>query len=479
MSIRITVCVVAIGGVLGCARIVSESAWTPPARFERDGWRTDPAAVGASTTAAPRAAEPTGVLTLQRAVEVALARNPELAAVSWGVGAAEARVAQAALRPNPELELEIEEFGGSGEASGFDAAATTLAVGQEIELGGKRAKRTEVARIERRLAAWDREAKRLDVIAEVSAAFVEVVAAQEMVGVAGENATLAERTLEVAAERVAAGKVPEIEEVQARVEFASSRIELARAGRALVMAREALAETWGADEPAFSAAAGDLAATREVPRLGELLSLARRGPEIARLADEVALREAELAAERAEATPNLGVSVGVQRFEESGDTAFMVGVAIPLPVSDRNQGGIAAAERELSGALEERRASVVAATAAVRRAHHRLASAHEEAEGLRSEVLPAARKAFDAAEEGYRGGKFGHLAVIEAQRALSDARAQYVEAAAERRLAAIEVERLAGLKIESTVDAMVGTVPGASSPDVGPAPRAGPGASSP
>ena len=135
--------------------------------------------------------------------------------------------------------------------------------------------------------------------------------------------------------------------------------------------------------------------------------------------------------------------------------------------------GIAAAERELSGALEERRAAVVAATAALRRAHHRLASAHEEAESLRSEVLPGARKAFDVAEEGYRRGKFEYLAVLEAQRALSDARAQYVEAAAERRLAAVEVERLAGPGPESTVDATAESVPGASSPDVGPARRAG------
>ena len=107
------------------------------------------------------------------------------------------------------------------------------------------------------------------------------------------------------------------------------------------------------------------------------------------------------------------------------------------------------------------------------RAHHRLASAHEEAESLRSEVLPGARKAFDVAEEGYRRGKFEYLAVLEAQRALSDARAQYVEAAAERRLAAVEVERLAGPGPESTVDATVKSVPGASSPDFSPAPRAG------
>lgn len=452
MSARITVCVIAMGGILGCARPITESAWKAPPRLDRDGGR-----VGAPLRLdAARPPDPTGALTLERAVALALARNPELAAASWGVGAAEARIGQAALRPNPEVELEIEEFGGTGDAGGFDAATATLAFGHEIELGGKRALRTEVARVERRLAAWDREAKRLDVIADASAAFVEVVAAQQMAVVAGENAKLAERTLEVASERVAAGKVPQIEEVQARVELASSRIELARARRTLVMAREALAETWGSARPAFGVAEGDLTDAGGVPLLDGLLTRALGSPEIARLADEVALREAELAAERANATPNLGVSIGVQQLAESGDTAFMVGIAIPLPICDRNQGGIAAAERELSGALEERRAAVMAATAALRRAHHRLASAHEEAESLRSEVLPGARKAFDVAEEGYRSGKFEYLAVLEAQRALSDARAQYVEAAAERRLAAVEVERLAGP--ESTVRATVKSV---------------------
>lgn len=99
--------------------------------------------------------EPTGALTLPEAWGLTLMHNPRLRVFSLEVRAAEARQLQASLRPNPTLEIEVEDFGGSGSMSGFDAAETSLLIRQPLELGGKREKRMQTAAVERALADVD------------------------------------------------------------------------------------------------------------------------------------------------------------------------------------------------------------------------------------------------------------------------------------------------------------------------------------
>jgi len=99
--------------------------------------------------------KPTGVVTQEQALALALEHSPELKAFSLDINAAEASRVQANLRPNPKLEIEVEEVGGSGNRSGFDSAETTVAVAQPIEMGRKRTRRAALASLEKELAEWD------------------------------------------------------------------------------------------------------------------------------------------------------------------------------------------------------------------------------------------------------------------------------------------------------------------------------------
>lgn len=152
-----------------------------------------PSEPDAAVSASPHIGDPAGVLTLSRALSLVLTRNPELAGYSWEVRAGEARTLQAGFRPNPDIEAEIEDFGGSKERKSLEVAETTVALSQLIELGGKRSKRERVAALQRDLAGWDYEAKRFDVLTEVTKAFVEVLGAQQQVVYTGELVRLAAR----------------------------------------------------------------------------------------------------------------------------------------------------------------------------------------------------------------------------------------------------------------------------------------------
>ena len=109
-------------------------------------------------------------------------------------------------------------------------------------------------------------------------------------------------------------------------------------------ARQSLAALWGARNPEFTNASGDLLTLRPIGPWKHLLDELERNPDYLRFATEARLRDAELRLARAQARPNVVFGIGMRRFEETNDTALVAGFSIPLPMSDRNQGAIREAE---------------------------------------------------------------------------------------------------------------------------------------
>ena len=388
-------------------------------------------------------------LTLTQALELAAKFSSDLAASAQDVLAAEGHARQAGAWPNPELEIETEEFGGADTREGFDAAETTVRITQPIELGGKRSRRQALARAEVRLAGWDYEAARLNVLTQTKQAFVDILAAQEKVNLAEAALRLAEDVRRVAAERVKAGKVPELEETKAVVEVSSAGIAFNRAKRELEVARKLLAANWGSETPRFAAAVGSLDAVKDLGPRSVLEAAVDQSPEVVRWNDELAATKEALALAKAQRIPDVAVSAGISRFEEDSTHAAVAGLSLPLPLFDHNEGGIAAARHQALRAEQKQHAARVRAATALAEAHGRFESARTEAVAIREELLPAAQKAFAAAQTGYRQGKFGFLEVLDAQRTLNEAKATQLDALAAYHKAAAELERITGMPLNT------------------------------
>ena len=289
-------------GLLGCAMPTYRLSGQNRVRSAKRCRRTRPQY---SPRVAPPPAKdipvPTGVLTLLQAQTLAMQHNPKLAAFGWEVRAGEARILQAGLPPNPEVEIEVENFAGSGEWQGFQGTEITIHLSQLIEVAGKRRKRAHVAALERDLTAWDYEATRLDVLTQVTQAFVEVLSAQERLALNAELVRLAEQVLSTVAERVKAGKVSPVEETKASVELSTSRIALERVQRDLEAARKRLVATWGGSTPAFENARGTLDAITAIPPAEQLVERLAQNPDVARWVTEIAQRQAAVAPRRRQA----------------------------------------------------------------------------------------------------------------------------------------------------------------------------------
>jgi len=398
------------------------------------------------------ATEPGAELTLRRALALTLKQNPELAAFSWDVRSADARVLQAGLWPNPELGTQVEDIGGTKESGGVKRSQTTLQLSQLIELGGKRGARMRQAGFERELTKLDYESKRLDVLKKTTQAFVDVLAGQERVRVAQDNMDLVSGFLPDIKKRIEAGKASAVEQTRIDVAIASTRIELEQAKRTLLAARQHLAAQWGSAEPDFGRVVGDLEAMKSVPDFSTLSSTLVLNPELVRWEPEKEKREATLRLQQADAVPNLTLSAGPRYIADTGEWTQVVVFTLPLPLWNRNEGAILEAHNQLAKLQDEKRNTVARLSTELTDAYQTVARTADEIRLLRASVLPGAEKSVTAVQAGYQAGRFSYLDINEAGQILAAARLQYLQALSDYHKAVAEIEALTNRPFDGKAD---------------------------
>lgn len=383
------------------------------------------------------AVEPAAPLTLTQALQLALDANPTLAAARREVDAAAAQALQGSLRPNPEFSYKTDDASRISRNS-------SLEIGLPIEMGGKRDARVRSAELGRQVAQSDLDGRAVKVRAAVIAAFFDVLAAQELAALAADSVQLAQRATDIAAKRVAGGKVSPVEETRARVAEAGVRVTQTQADSELRNARRRLSSLWGNPSPNFSVVQGEVEQLAEPPSADAIERRLAASPLLRRAQHELERRQSLVSLEQSRAVPDFTVHVGVRRtFEAPGDLALF-GVSVPLPVANRNQGNILEALRREDKARDELLAAQVALSSDAQQALERVRARREEAELLRSDVLPGARSAYEAATIGFQNGKFSFLEVLDAQRTLFAAKSQYLNALANFHRAQAELESLLG-----------------------------------
>jgi cobalt-zinc-cadmium efflux system outer membrane protein len=393
------------------------------------------AAISLSIWCASAAATPDPI-DLPAAIRLALAQ-PGLRAAAHEVAASEAEVGQAGRYPNPTLDYLRE-----GQRAG--TRTTTIQISQPIELGGKRQARVALAREGVTIARSELAVRRRDVRSDVIAGYYAVLAAQERQQLARSLIELARRSVDVAGKRVAAGKISPIDETRARLAAVDASTELNQASGELAIARTQLAALIG--KPADSIA---LAASRadQLPALKPLAVLLAAiddaGP-VQRARGQLAAQLAQTDVERAARIPDLTLSVGSRRDDAIGRRQAVVGLSVPLPLFNRNQGALAAALRRTAKAEEELAAAQVAAASSFAGAYTRYEVARSESMLLAQDVLPNAESVYALTLKGLEYGKFSFLEVLDAQRTLFQSRSRQWNALREGWRAYAEIARLAG-----------------------------------
>ena len=383
------------------------------------------------------AVSPLQSLSMDQALEAAFSNNPELAAAQWDIGIAQGDLQQAGLMPNPQVSWEAED-------TRRNSRTTTVLINQQIELGGKRGARVDVASRNQDAVGIELERKRNVLRADVIQAFSSSSTAQQRVLLARQSLELAERGLRVAQGRIKSGKTSPVEGTRAEVQLSEVRLELRRAERDEASALQQLALVMGAPLPVFLVVGDSSRSMPAVPDPLLLLDRIDRTAELRLAALQIDQREASLELERAQRIPDLTVSVGSQYDALERERVNVVGLSMPIPLFNRNQGNVLAAARRTDQARDLRNASELRLRTEIQTTLDQWRTANTEVASFNQTILPAAQSAVDTATRGFEMGKFNFLDVLDAQRTLISARTQYIQAITEATNAWVRIERIFG-----------------------------------
>jgi len=392
---------------------------------------------------APAAAQ-APVLTFAAAVERTLAANPALSIYSLRAAGAEAASETAAQRPAIVLEAQVEDAFGGGDASGFGAAETTLALSSVVELGRKRSSRIAVAQAELDVVGAERAAAELDLLAEVGRRSVTVAALREQLALAERATALDAAAVAVAERRVAAGGAPEVELGRALTGTAGARLAEAEGRSELDAARHKLAAMWGAAAPDFDDVGADLFAVPQPAPVASLAAELARKPVFLLLASEPRLRDAELRLAESRRRADLAVGAGVRRSNASDVESIVLSFGMPLGSAARARGAVAEAEARRRIVDAERETLRVRAEAQLYELYRALERAAATANVLANEVLPEMQAVLEATRAAFERGRYDYWVLADAQRELVEVERELIEASAAAHRERIEIERLTG-----------------------------------
>jgi len=350
------------------------------------------------------------------ALRIALEQNPRINAAFARIDGAEGAQLQASLIPNPAAMLEIENFGGEDEQQGFDGAEATLGIEQEIEIGGKRQKRTEVADYQTKIAQEQAVAETLSVLAETDYAFMRMAIAQERLDLAEKRLSLADQTHEAVKKRVSAAEASDIQHTKADIEQSAAKLEKNKAESELAEARSVLAALLAM--PMNVEIDAVLETLPSLPDRQALLDALKDTPQARTALFAKMQADSQFDLARAYALPNPTFGLGVKRFNENDSTALVAGVSFPLPVFNRNQGEIKKAKAGIVEAHATARQQKINLRQSAVAAWEKLAAAHKEAKAYSGDMVPSAERAYAQASDGYSAGRFSFLDLLDAQRTL-------------------------------------------------------------
>jgi outer membrane protein, heavy metal efflux system len=368
-------------------------------------------------------AEPTHYVSFDQALGSAKRGAPDLGVARAREGVARSEVGVAGVYPNPSASV------------GTSTQAARLSVGVVVPLVllGQRGSSIDAARAEQAVASADKAVVRSDVRQATAHAYTELWLAEHAARAQDELAKISRRVENSVKARVEAGTAPQMDALRARATRLRAEAD-AQASLSEVDARAAeLARYMGVDGQARLRTKGAPGVREPAPPLASLLARVESAPALRRERADLGAAHARAQRERALARPGAFLGLGADMFDPTlPATNYRAELSVEVPLF--NQRG-AYVDRELAQAgvararLGTTRAESVAELTS---AYRRYQAATARKKSLGASVVPAAQEAASASEDAYTLGRAALVEVIDAERALIDARVSSLLAQAQQ-----------------------------------------------
>jgi outer membrane protein, heavy metal efflux system len=372
------------------------------------------------------------LVTLEQAEKIAGESNPTLRQAEAEIRAAKARQQQSGLYPNPTVAYTGDEIRGGSVGGGKQG----FFVQQTVVTGGKLGLSREVFGKEVKLAEIEAEEQKMRVQSAVKMAFLRALSAQELLDARRDIAAIAQDAAETQRRLMNTGQADETEVLEAEVEAQRMRMSARMQENTLREEWRSLAAVIGRPDLPLATLAGDL--EKGWPEVNEeeaVETIAKESPAV-RIADVAEARaQTVLGRARREAIPDVQVRGGMEYNNELlGSAPFAKGwegiaeVAVQIPLFNRNQGNVTAAQADIERAGQEKKRISLTLRERAASAVDQYANARLMAMEYRDEMLPLAKKAYGLMVEKYGQMLASYPRVLDAQRKLYELQIEYIAA---------------------------------------------------
>jgi len=398
----------------------------------------------ASSALAEKSAQGSSIR-LNQVIEKVLQHNPQIRAGDIEAQAAFTRVLQKNQTSPLFFNIEVENFAGGDSFAGSNSLETTLSFARVLELGGKPVLRGNVARQQALLLQNNNDAKKLDLLAEATRRFIDILVDQHRLDIAQNRMALIEKKQTIVAKRVRLGKSPRSESRRIKIELERAKIGTDDIKHELKASRLQLSSLWGELEPAFNNVQASLFELDTPVDFSELQALLQRNPDLAQFATQERLAAARVSLARSRRKQDIEISGGIRHHNASSDLALVLSASIPFGTTTRAKPYEDEAQllsQVTPFDLEQQRNALYASLFAL---NEELKHSHEAVELLRDVIIPEADQVLRDYQRGYEAGRYSLLELNDVQTTLLEVQSEAVVEASKYHRNKIEIERLTGM----------------------------------
>jgi len=385
-------------------------------------------------------------ISLEEAIKTAIEKNPQLQATLDQIDAADGLLQQSKLYPNPVLELLAEEM--PGNELGLNQSQNLVGITQPIITGGKRGLGIKVSEKAKEKDELERDAVLLAVIADTKKAFYKVVADQEGYAIAKKVQEIARGIYESEKIRFDAGEVAITNVLRAEVELSKANNAVSYAEGNLLNSIKELQTVMGTPEETVGGATGKLSSRPAALSLPDLeLKMKNNQPVLKASKKGIEIADTLLALEKRQVVPDINVSAGYKRLSQENVDTVQMGIEIPAPFFNRNQGNIQKGKALSRKAKSEDQSVYNELLFQLKKNFNSYNVERRRVVEFRDKILPRAEESLKLIERGYKEGEFNYIDLLDAQRTWAETRISYIESLKTLNLLIADIERLAVTKI--------------------------------
>ena len=362
-------------------------------------------------------------MTLQELESIALENNPAIQELAASTQKAAGYRTQVTTRPNPLVGYQGQQLGDRGTDQHLAFVEREFVTANKLELNNRVLNATLSAQMQ------ELEAQRFRVRTDIQIRFYQALAMQKQLKLISEFSQVAEKGVEFAQQRLDVGEGTRVDVLQSKILNSEVQLTQRQTKAKLAAVWREIAAIAGLPQLEYTTFDGTLPTdTGVLDWEGLASSMVASSPEYSAAHDRIFRAYAALERQEVQAIPNMAVQLGagVDYGTNSGMLNLQVGV--PLPVSNRNQGNINAAQAEICRAQMEaqRIKNDIEARLAVVSKEYDTATAAIDV--YSNNILPSALESMDLANQAYKAGEVGFVQILFARKTYFDTNLQFVNA---------------------------------------------------